>query len=99
LNICNFNICNRFIERYFVFTLRCKCKRDDKADYSLAHVLLYKTSILLKFGVEGKAQGHSDAINGRPSNDKCGSGHSNNYCAGYKIAYNAEYYWTKLVQD
>jgi hypothetical protein len=48
---------------------------------------------------DGKAQGHSDAINGRPSDASCGSGHSNSYCAGYKIAYNAEYYWTKLVQD
>ena len=28
-----------------------------------------------------------------------GSGHSNSYCAGYKIGYNVEYYWTKLAQD
>ena len=47
----------------------------------------------------GKAQGHSDAINGRPANDRCGSGHSNDYCLGYKAAYNIEYHWTKLVQD
>ena len=45
----------------------------------------------------GKAQGHSDAINGRPADDSCGSGHSNSYCAGYKVGYNVEYYWTKLV--
>ena len=47
----------------------------------------------------GKAAGHSDAINGRPSDASCGSGHSNNYCAGYKLGYNVEYYWTKLAQD
>ncbi|HKG87751.1 MAG TPA: hypothetical protein VKA95_05445 [Nitrososphaeraceae archaeon] len=29
----------------------------------------------------------------------CDSGHSNGYCAAYKIAYNIEYYWTSLVQD
>ena len=48
---------------------------------------------------EGKAEGHSDAINGRAANDRCGSGHSNDYCLGYKIAYNAEFYWTNIVQD
>lgn len=47
----------------------------------------------------GKVEGHSDAINGRAANDRCGSGHSNDYCLGYKVAYNAEYNWTKLVQD
>jgi hypothetical protein len=47
----------------------------------------------------GKAKGHSDAINGRLANDRCGSGHSNDYCTAYKIAYNIEYYWTKIVQD
>ncbi|MGH9950506.1 MAG: hypothetical protein ACRD5J_02690 [Nitrososphaeraceae archaeon] len=47
----------------------------------------------------GKAQGHSDAINGRPSDASCGSGHSNSYCAAYKVAYNLEYHWTNLVQD
>ena len=47
----------------------------------------------------GKAEGHSNAINGRPANDRSGSGHSNEYCLGYKVAYNAEYYWTRLVQD
>jgi hypothetical protein len=47
----------------------------------------------------GKAQGHRDAINGYAANDRCGSGHSNDYCGGYKIGYNIEYYWTKLVQD
>jgi hypothetical protein len=47
----------------------------------------------------GKAQGHSDAINGRPSDANCGSGHSNSYCAGYKLGYNVEYQVTRLVQD
>ena len=47
----------------------------------------------------GKAQGNSDAINGRPSDASCGSGHSNSYCGAYKIAYIAEYHWTNLVQD
>ena len=47
----------------------------------------------------GKAEGHSDAINGRPADDRCGSGHSNDYCLGYKAAYNTEYWWTRLVQD
>jgi hypothetical protein len=47
----------------------------------------------------GKAKGHSDAMSGRSADARCGSGHSNDYCAGYKIAYNVEYYWTKLVQD
>jgi uncharacterized membrane protein len=47
----------------------------------------------------GKAKGHSDAISGKIANDRCGSGHSNDYCAAYKIAYNIEYYWTKIVQD
>ena len=50
-------------------------------------------------GRDGKIQGHSDAINGYPADASCGSGHSNDYCAGYKIAYNIEYYWTILVQD
>jgi hypothetical protein len=47
----------------------------------------------------GKAQGHSDAMNGYPANARCGSGHTNDYCAAYKVAYNIEYYWTRLVQD
>ena len=47
---------------------------------------------------EGKAEGHSDAINGRPANDSCYRD-DNDYCLSYKIAYNAEYYWTNLVQD
>ena len=47
----------------------------------------------------GKSAGHSDAINGRPSDASCGSGHSNNYCAGYKLEYNVEYQVTRLVQD
>lgn len=49
--------------------------------------------------IAGKAKGHSDAINGRAANDRCGSGNSNDYCLGYKVAYNTEYWWTKLVQD
>ena len=49
--------------------------------------------------IAGKAKGNSDAMNGRPADDRCGSGHSNDYCLGYKVAYNAEYYWTRLVQD
>jgi hypothetical protein len=48
---------------------------------------------------EGKADGHRDAINKEPSDARCGSGHSNDYCVGYKIAYNAEYAWTRLWQD
>jgi len=47
----------------------------------------------------GKAKGYRDAINGYAANDRCGSGHSNDYCGGYKVGYNIEYYWTKLVQD
>ncbi|HZA61322.1 MAG TPA: hypothetical protein VE573_00505 [Nitrososphaeraceae archaeon] len=45
------------------------------------------------------ALGNIDAMNGYPADDRCGSGHTNDYCAAYKIAYNVEYYWTKLVQD
>jgi hypothetical protein len=48
---------------------------------------------------DGKTQGHIDAMNGYPADASCGSGHSNDYCTGYKIAYNIEYYWTRLVQD
>jgi hypothetical protein len=48
---------------------------------------------------DGKAQGHSDAINGYRSDDRCGSGRSNDYCLGYKSAYNIEYQWTRFVQD
>ena len=47
----------------------------------------------------GKAQGHRDAVSGYAANDRCGTGHSNDYCGGYKIGYNIEYYWSKLVQD
>ena len=47
----------------------------------------------------GKAQGHRDAINGESPDDDCGEDHSNDYCTAYKIAYNIEYHWTRLVQD
>ena len=47
----------------------------------------------------GKAAEHSDAINGRPSDASCGTGHSNSYCAGYKLGYNIEYQVTRFVQD
>jgi hypothetical protein len=47
----------------------------------------------------GKLKGHNDAINGRTSDDRCGSGHSNDYCLGYKAGYNVEYQWTRFVQD
>lgn len=42
---------------------------------------------------DGKAQGNIDAMNGYPADDRCGPGHTNDYCAAYKIAYNVEYYW------
>jgi hypothetical protein len=48
---------------------------------------------------DGKAQGHTDAINGDSPNDDCGEGRSNDYCTAYKMAYNIEYHWTNLVQD
>ena len=47
----------------------------------------------------GKAKGHSDAINGTPSDANCGSGHSNSYCLGYKLGYNLEYQVTRFAQD
>jgi hypothetical protein len=47
----------------------------------------------------GITQGHSDAVNGRPSDDSCGPGHSDDYCRGYRSAYNIEYQWTKWIQD
>lgn len=50
-------------------------------------------------GRDGKAQGHRDAMNGEPADGRCPSGNTNDYCTGYKIAYNIEYYWTRLVQN
>ena len=47
---------------------------------------------------DGKAEGHSDAIDGNRANDDCNID-DNEYCLSYRIAYNAEYYWTKLVQN
>jgi hypothetical protein len=47
----------------------------------------------------GKSAGYSDAINGRPSDASCGSGHSNSYCLGYKLGYNVEYQVTRFAQD
>lgn len=35
---------------------------------------------------EGKAEGHSDAINGRAANDNCDRD-DNDYCLGYKVAW------------
>ena len=34
--------------------------------------------------IAGKAKGNSDAMNGRPADDRCGSGHSNDYCLDTK---------------
>ena len=56
------------------------------------------SSIYAEGSREGKAEGHSDAINGRAANDNCDRD-DNDYCLGYKLAYNAEYYWTNIVQD
>ena len=47
---------------------------------------------------DGKAEGHSDAINGNYANDDCNRD-DNEYCFAYRVAYNAEYYWTKIVQN
>ena len=48
---------------------------------------------------DGKMQGHSDAVNGYPADDSCGSSHSNDYCTAYKIGYNycTSYYYFSMV--
>lgn len=46
----------------------------------------------------GKTKGESDALNGRPFDDRCG-GPSNDYCLGYKVGYGLEYRITKLLRD
>jgi hypothetical protein len=46
----------------------------------------------------GKAQGESDALNGRPFDDRC-RGPTNDYCLGYKVGYGLEYRITKLLRD
>jgi hypothetical protein len=46
----------------------------------------------------GKDRGESDALSGRPFNDRCG-GPTNEYCLGYKVGYGIEYRITKLLRD
>ena len=46
----------------------------------------------------GKTKGESDALNGRPFDDRCG-GPTNDYCLGYKVGYGIEYRVTKLLRD
>jgi hypothetical protein len=46
----------------------------------------------------GKRQGESDALNGRPFDDRC-SGPTNDYCLGYKVGYGIEYRLTKILRD
>jgi hypothetical protein len=47
---------------------------------------------------DGKAKGESDALSGRPFDDRCG-GPTNEYCFGYKVGYGLEYRITKLLRD
>jgi hypothetical protein len=44
---------------------------------------------------DGKREGYRDAINGRQFDDRCPSGKNNDYCLGYKLAYDWEYWVTR----